>query len=346
MKSCSLRPYLSIIVPIYNTEKYLGKCIDSILNQTYRDYELILVDDGSTDRSPAICDYYAGKDQRIKVIHKKNRGVMCARKAGLMVSCGEYISFVDSDDWMEPDFYSIFMNCCQSTQADIIVASGYQEEKFCDGKVQNRKVQIRLRQGTYHKWEIKPMLENDIIQPALWLKLFKRELISKNIGLIDNRVFLGEDRLCSYACMLDAESLVILSNYLYHYLRHKDSATHKHSEKSIQSAYYFAHNLKRIRNIKKACFLDLRWNKVIIGQVLNEILCEFRDQNLLLSRWELRELKRKFKNIKLSALLIEDERKTAVSSRKTSDKLIFLLYSLKLYRLLNLYIKVYIEERK
>ena len=96
-------PLISVIVPIYNTELYLDKCMQSILNQTYRNLEIILVDDGSTDNSSQMCDLYAGKDSRIRVIHKENGGQSSARNVGLNVCTGDYISFVDSDDWIELD---------------------------------------------------------------------------------------------------------------------------------------------------------------------------------------------------------------------------------------------------
>ena len=94
---------ISIIVPIYKVEKYIRQCVDSIINQTYEDIEIILVDDGSPDNCPQICDDYAKTDSRVKVIHKENGGIMSARKAGLKVATGEYIGFVDGDDWIEAD---------------------------------------------------------------------------------------------------------------------------------------------------------------------------------------------------------------------------------------------------
>lgn len=100
---------LSIIIPVYNVEKYLSKCLNSILRQTYQDYEIILIDDGSSDSSGIICDWYADKDSRIKVVHQPNKGVSCARNAGLELSKGEFITFIDADDELCPHFWKILV---------------------------------------------------------------------------------------------------------------------------------------------------------------------------------------------------------------------------------------------
>ena len=105
-----MNPMISVIVPIYNVEKYLARCVDSIVNQTYKNLEIILVDDGSPDRCPQMCDDYAEKDSRIKVIHKKNGGLSDARNAGMAVATGEYISFIDSDDWIETSMFELLLN--------------------------------------------------------------------------------------------------------------------------------------------------------------------------------------------------------------------------------------------
>ncbi|MDE6526825.1 MAG: glycosyltransferase, partial [Muribaculaceae bacterium] len=113
-------PKLSVIVPVYKVEDFLPKCIDSILNQTYRNIEVILVDDGSPDNCPAICDKYARKDHRINVIHKTNGGLCSARNAGLDAASGDYVTFVDSDDWIEHDAYKPLISYCIENQLDII----------------------------------------------------------------------------------------------------------------------------------------------------------------------------------------------------------------------------------
>jgi len=118
-----MNPKISIIVPVYKVEQYIHKCIDSILNQTLNDFELILVNDGSPDQCGQICDEYAKCDSRIKVIHKENGGQASARNMGLDIATGEYIGFVDSDDWIEPDMYEILYNECIINECEIISCS-------------------------------------------------------------------------------------------------------------------------------------------------------------------------------------------------------------------------------
>lgn len=129
-------PELSIIVPVYKVEQYLHKCLDSILSQTFTDFELILIDDGSPDRCGEICDEYAAKDDRIIVIHQKNRGVSAARNAGLDIARGEYIGFVDSDDWIEPEMYDSMLAATKEKKIDVVLCGcrlwSESEEYLCN----------------------------------------------------------------------------------------------------------------------------------------------------------------------------------------------------------------------
>ena len=120
-----MKATISIIVPIYNVERYLVQCIDSILNQTYKEIQVILVDDGSTDSSGKICDEYRQKDNRIVVIHQENKGLVAARKEGLKKSAGEYVGFVDGDDYIEPQMYARLLAIMESTEADIVHSVSY-----------------------------------------------------------------------------------------------------------------------------------------------------------------------------------------------------------------------------
>ena len=120
-------PKISIIVPVYRTEKYLRECIDSILNQTYRNLEVLLIDDGSPDKSGEICEAYASKDNRIRVFHTINKGLSSARNLGLMNAEGEFIGFVDSDDWIEPNMYEALFKAIQKTDSDICMCRLWDE---------------------------------------------------------------------------------------------------------------------------------------------------------------------------------------------------------------------------
>ena len=120
-----MKPLISIIVPIYNVEKYLSRCINSVLSQTFPDFELLLIDDGSTDKSGYICDGYAQKDSRIKVFHIENGGVSAARNYGLDNARGEWITFVDADDWIDKDMYYKLYNEAILSEADIVICDFY-----------------------------------------------------------------------------------------------------------------------------------------------------------------------------------------------------------------------------
>ena len=129
------KPTLDIILPVYNTERYLDQCIESIVNQQFNDWHLIVMDDGSTDSSPEICDRWAQRDKRITVVHKQNSGLSDTRNTAIDMSTAEYIGFVDSDDWIEPDMYSFLMDNIQKHDADIAVCNHffeYKTDRHCD----------------------------------------------------------------------------------------------------------------------------------------------------------------------------------------------------------------------
>ena len=118
-------PVVSVIVPVYNAQKSLARCIDSILNQTFKDFELILLDDGSTDTSGEICDRYAEIDERVRVIHKENSGVSDTRNRGLDIAEGKYLQFLDSDDWITPEATGLFVRTVEENQCDMVIADFY-----------------------------------------------------------------------------------------------------------------------------------------------------------------------------------------------------------------------------
>ena len=145
-------PLISVIVPVYNVAAWLPRCVDSVLTQTYQNLEILLIDDGSTDASGEICDAYAEKDPRIRVIHKKNGGLSSARNAGLDVSNGQYIGFVDSDDWIEPEMYEKMLALMECNEAQLVCAGRYD----VDGDTGEKTIGLCPKQQTCVTGEARP----------------------------------------------------------------------------------------------------------------------------------------------------------------------------------------------
>jgi len=219
----------SVIVPIYNIEKFLPKCIESILNQTYTNFELILVDDGSTDNSGKICDEYALKDKRIKVIHKKNGGLVSARQEGSKISVGKYIVAVDGDDWIDVQYLENFKETINKTNAEIICCG----IKYVINEKQIKYYPYNFKEGYYDKESIKknifPYLIRNIngfyLSPTVWGKAFKRELYLPFQEKIDERITISEDACVTYPCISIAKSLYASSKKYYSYRLNQESMT-------------------------------------------------------------------------------------------------------------------------
>lgn len=207
---------ISIIVPVYNVEKYVEKCVTSIINQTYKNIEIILVDDGATDNSGKICDELKEKDNRITVIHKKNGGLSDARNAGLKIAKGEYIGFVDSDDYIEQDMFETLYNINKQNDADISIVSFYE---LYGGKVIGVRHSKSLE--IFNKIDaIKELLIDTKIQSYAWNKLFKKELF-KDIEFPTNKNF--EDIATTLLLFEKANKIVLLESPKYYYVRRDDS---------------------------------------------------------------------------------------------------------------------------
>lgn len=208
---------ISIIIPVYNTEKYLRRCLDSIVAQTYKDFECIMVDDGSTDSSGTICDVFAAKDERFKVFHNENHGVGYARNYGLSKMNGEYISFVDSDDWLASNFYETLIP--KITQNELVYVSD--TFYYPDGT----KITHQLPQKqSSNREEVEKMIlylkENAVGYPFFgytWNKMFRTDIIRQhNIRFIEN-LTLCEDEVFTDAYCMYINSLSLVSEPLYNY---------------------------------------------------------------------------------------------------------------------------------
>lgn len=224
------RPLISVIVPVYNVEPYLEKCVSSITGQTYRNLEIILVDDGSVDRGGQMCDKFAAQDGRIVVIHQQNRGLSAARNAALDVAHGEFIGFVDSDDWIEPDMYERLYEALSRAGADI-AACGWQVHE-------NDKTRFfRPDEQVLPPFDAIKLLITDPgkIGMCVWNKLYKTHLFSQ-LRFPVNRNYEDE---CVMPVLLDSAcKTVIFKAAEYHYVRRVGSITKSpYSSKSLDAVF-------------------------------------------------------------------------------------------------------------
>ena len=234
---------ISVIVPVYNAEKYLRQCMDSILSQTLQNLEVICVDDGSIDESASILDHYAEIDRRVKVIHKENGGLVSARKTGLKAAKGAYIGYVDSDDWIEPDMYEKLLAVLADGKADIAMCGRFEDT----GNV-SKAVHHGIPEGYYDKRalleKVYPgMIVNGAffewgIFPGVWDKLFRREKLEPFQMAVDGRIVMGEDAACTYPAILNADNIYILHECLYHYRQSASSMVKQDADPEAQRKGY------------------------------------------------------------------------------------------------------------
>lgn len=232
-------PLVSVIVPIYRIERYLGTCIESIIKQTYKQLEVILVDDGSDDRCYDICDLYSSKDNRIKVIHKENGGLVSARKEGMKNSSGEYIAYVDGDDWIEPDFIERMITDAVENQADIVCAGQTRDLFDVSFKMQNP-----YPNGAYRGKELIGLKCNMLsygeffslgISTYVWNKLFRREIVFDCQLNVDERISIGEDAAVTYPAILKSDCVCVNDCVSYHYRQREDSMLKKSSDFTVEA---------------------------------------------------------------------------------------------------------------
>lgn len=201
---------VSLIVPIFNAEKYLKKCLDSILNQTYKNFEIILVDDGSTDRSGDMCDEYASTNEQIQVIHKRNKGLVEARITGIENASGKWIAFVDADDWIETNFLSALVNSMSQTEADIAIAGYIRERDKARTAILNNiesgiYVEEDLAEAIYSKMLcFKKFFEFGIL-PYIWNKIYKKDILMECYKEMDTAIYDGEDVAIVFPYLLKAK---------------------------------------------------------------------------------------------------------------------------------------------
>ena len=215
----NLQPFISIIVPVYNVEKWLNKCVDSILGQTHENIELILVDDGSPDRCGEICDEYAKKDARVKVIHQENARQGAARNSGLDIAKGDYIGFVDSDDYIAPDMYEEMLSKMEEHNADMAVCGYYSITPY-------QRVASCTNDGVLvmdNHEAMKTYYSTQLIHSTVWNKLYKRRLWG---DLRFPEKVLREDEYVFYRALANAEKVVHIGEAKYYYIIREGSSEH------------------------------------------------------------------------------------------------------------------------
>ena len=231
------KPKVSVIIPVYKVEPWLRECMDSVINQTLKEIEIICVDDGSPDNCGKILDEYASKDNRITVIHQKNQGVSVARNTGLELAHGEYITFVDSDDYIELDTYEKTYQLAKKDNVDILQ---FQFHRFTDGKdiPSSRQMEVLDAPIISASSVIKK------ISPHVWNKLFKAEIIQKDKLRFIPKVTIGEDIIFSYMALAHAEKIKIIQAQLYKYRIRPNSVMYISSKEERLKSF-----LKRIKPI-------------------------------------------------------------------------------------------------
>ena len=222
-------PKISVIVPVYNVEPYLRPCLDSLLSQTFSDMEVISVDDGSTDACGVICDEYAARDARFRVIHKENGGLVSARKAGLQAARGEYVTYVDGDDSIEPELIAQCMEAiarCAETQTDVdVLLHGYVKDSETEQQVKTNPMESGLYEGEKLDVLRKQMLSMQGadyftfgVEPSVWSKVFRREFLVPYQMKVPDEITIGEDVAVTYPLLMDCKNVLIdndITGYRY-----------------------------------------------------------------------------------------------------------------------------------
>lgn len=267
-------PIISIIVPVYKVEKYLKRCIDTIINQTYKNLEIILVDDGSPDNSGNICDEYAKKDGRIKVIHKENGGQSSARNAGLDIAKGEYIGFVDSDDYIDEEMYEKLIKIALDTDADIVECecrAGKSDNFSVFGK-NTRTMEIYNNIESLEKFYFGEQING--IANMVWDKLYKRYLFDK-IRFLDgyNR---GEDANITPKLLYSSKKIVKYNYNYYNYcVESPDSSSLSENIKKYTDPVVLFDDLREFWKKNK----QTKYENLITGHLLNTLFeCRYQQK--------------------------------------------------------------------
>lgn len=235
---------ISVVIPVYKVEPSLRQCLDSVVNQTFRDLEIIAVDDGSPDHCGAICDEYAARDSRVRVIHKPNGGLVSAWKAGVAVSTAPYIGFVDGDDWVEPGFFHDLYAAITASGADVVVGERSEDREGFPSVVSRRKGTVTY-EGPEGIRQVLALFFTSFLHtdratlPMTYSrcdKLYRRELVLNNWKYYNEDIALDEDRVANSAILADCRKVLVLSGVAkYHYRIDGSSMSHVYDEAQVNT---------------------------------------------------------------------------------------------------------------
>lgn len=262
------KPFISIIVPFYNVEKYARKCIESLMEQTFRNIEIILVDDGSPDNCGTIIDEYAAKDTRIKAIHKQNGGLSSARNAGLDIATADIIGFVDSDDWVEPEMYERMVAAMEKTGSDIVVCNTAYD--YMNKTTYNEALAAKEAFTVRQPEALELLLDDKVFHNYVWDKIFKREIITDQFPSGVNL----EDIRTTVRFFANANSVSYIPFVGYHYIQRMGSILHVHTTE--RCTHYLEARISQLEFLKAHNLLPQKWQYYSL-RIINDGIREARD---------------------------------------------------------------------
>ncbi len=243
-------PLLSVIIPVYNTESYLRNCLDSVINQTYKNIEILCVNDGSTDGSRDILQEYLKRDNRIRIIDQENMGLVRARKNGLECSHGEFIAYVDSDDWIDLNMYEEMVGFLTHKEVEI-VTSGCFREYGDNTTIESEAMEVGVYSGEKRMLEfLENMIGHDVfyeqnIKLTLWSKMYRRSALYKYQMAVEDNIRIGEDAAVVYPILLNCNSIFVSGRNYYHYRIRSDSMTRNNDKREEEAVRAFEQYISR-----------------------------------------------------------------------------------------------------
>lgn len=271
-------PKVSVIVPVYNAQKHIGRCIDSILNQTFREFEIIIINDGSKDKSSIICDNYARQYDNITVIHKENEGVSIARNIGISIAKGQYITFVDSDDYIDNTFLEYSVNKMDN-DIDLYI-SGLVMETFNGEDIIKKDEYL----GKNYEYSVKKLLENlNIDYPLIcicgpWCKIYRKSILEEYNIKFNEELSLGEDTSFNIDYLSKCNKIYFSNEYFYHYRRENENSLFSRYNKDNYEVHKMVYDKMRLLYNQVNCCNESmnRFEKMYIDLLIGCIHYEFR----------------------------------------------------------------------